>query len=221
MKERAADWFKALNTDQTATFATLLEAFKEKFALTDLQRMRRASVVWQRKQQPLEAVGDYITDITRAAKQLGDISENQIIIALTNGFKPDIRRHVIQQDHKTLKEVIKDARIAEESVHDTAGTDGNTMGELTRVVASLVDRLDKQSTPSVVHHGDVGNQETLCSAMGDLALGADERAERHEQQDGRRSTSGSGQRQSSQYQRRPSFSDDRGASPQRYANPMQ
>ena len=70
MREQAADWLKILPNSQASTFKALIGAFKQRFALTDLQKWRRAANIWQQELKHLESVDEYITTIIKAARQV-------------------------------------------------------------------------------------------------------------------------------------------------------
>ena len=76
--------------------------------------------------------------------------------------------HVLQQKHDTLSEIKHNARIAEEALRESSA-DNATVSDLTRVVASLVDRFDRQSssTQTAPHYVDAGNSESVCNVMGE------------------------------------------------------
>ena len=164
MTEQAADWLKSLPPETTDDFDTLLDAFKQRFAHTKLQRWRTATSIWKRSQKPTESVDEFITAIKNTARQITGMDDTQIIYAILQGLKPSIRAHVLQQKHETLHEVETAARVAEEALREL-NSDNTVVADLTKVVATLVDQFSQQPSASRAHHYDTAPNTYLSDAL--------------------------------------------------------
>jgi len=90
MTDAAADWLESVNTKDKLTTKSLIAAFTERFASSDIFRWQQASAIFARKQGDSEAVDTYITDILNLAKKVPISDENIIRFALIKGFHPAI-----------------------------------------------------------------------------------------------------------------------------------
>ena len=70
-------------------------------------------MIWQRDQQPSEAVDTFMTAIQNAARIVPIHDATLIRFAIIRGLKPAIRLHVLQTGATTLDDVIRAARVAE------------------------------------------------------------------------------------------------------------
>lgn len=195
LKGQAAEWLNSQPEDVRDDFDALIEIFKERFALTDVQLCQRATKMWGREQQSTESVDAYITDITKTARQLNLTDDNMLRFAVIRGLRPAIRLHVLQSNATTLDDVIKAARTADaalQSVPDSSAT----INELATTMKDFMAKF--QTTPAVAPSG------------GSVSVVTTERSSRRESQSPRRvrfQTSPSRERSSgervSSYQRTP------------------
>jgi len=144
LAEQAADWLKTLEDNVSSDYQRLITAFKSRYALTDLQKWRKASSMWERDQKTCESVDTFITDIKRAAKQIPITDQNLVRFAVLKGLRPAIRLHVLQSKATTLNDVIDAARVAEAALDATKDVTDNTVSELTKQIAGLIDQLNQQ-----------------------------------------------------------------------------
>lgn len=144
MADQAADWLRSLDPAITANFDDLLRAFRRRYSLTDLDRWRKASSLWDREQKATESVDTYITDIQNAARVVPVTDQNLLRFAIIKGLKPAIRLHVLQTGAHTLDGVIQAARVAEAALSASAPTDDIT--KLTDQVSLLLARMEVKPT---------------------------------------------------------------------------
>jgi len=145
MTDNAADWLTSLPDDQTDTIKHLIDAFKTRFAMTELHKLQKLDQ-WQRNQKATESVDDYITSIQNAAKKI-PVKDNELIrLAIIRGLKPNIKLHVMQSKPETLDGVISAARLAEEALTASgANSDNVAVTELNKTVTQLLDQIKKQN----------------------------------------------------------------------------
>ena len=82
MTDNAHDWMTSLPDDQSDTIEHLLDAFKTRFAMTELHKLQKLDQ-WQRNQKATESVDDYITSIQNAAKKI-PVKDNELILLAIN-----------------------------------------------------------------------------------------------------------------------------------------
>jgi hypothetical protein len=105
-----------------------------------LQRYQKASHMWSRMQQETESVDSYFTAIKSAANQIKPRDEQQLFYCLIRGLKPNLRLHVLQNNHDNLEAIQHSARVAEIATAGVADND-RTVAELSKKVTLLVDKL--------------------------------------------------------------------------------
>jgi hypothetical protein len=140
LTDQAQDWLYALPEDQSDSFHRLQEAFMKRYTPNPLQRYQKASHMWARVQQPQESVDSYITAIKTAANQIQLRDEQQLCFCIIRGLRPNLRLHVLQNQHDTLEAIQHSARVAEIATAGVADHD-QTVSELSKTVTLLVDKL--------------------------------------------------------------------------------
>jgi hypothetical protein len=137
MTDAAADWLESVNATDKLTTKSLIKAFTERFASSDIFRWQQASAIFARKQGDTEPVDTYITDILNLAKKVPIHDDNIIRFALIKGFRPAIRQHVLQSSAKTLDAALQAARIAEAAASQCP-TDNTNVADLSKDVRDLM-----------------------------------------------------------------------------------
>jgi len=159
LTDAAADWLEALPIQDKFDLQTLYRNFTERFATPDILRWRHAQSIFERHQLATETVDAYITDVVNLAKKVPIQDPTIIRFALLKGFKPYVRRHVLQTGVDTLEGTIKAARVAEAAAAD-APTENTEVTALSKDVRELVAAFKelqqqtktRQPTPERVAH---------------------------------------------------------------------
>jgi len=136
LKDIAGDWFDNLQDVVKSDWASLQNAFKQRFQDTEIRRWRKTSELWQRVQQPTETVDEYITAIRKLTKAVGVTGEQERHI-IQRGLRPQLLAHVIQAQPTTVDEVMRAARVAEAAHFVTMSATTSNDLPLDRVVAEL------------------------------------------------------------------------------------
>ena len=137
----ATDWYDQLNDTVRGSVNELEQAFLARFTPSDFTRWVKVSDMFSRTQQPTETVDEFIVQLQKMAKTVELTDETLIRYAVLKGLKPKIRSYVLQNNAKTMNEVITCARIAEQ----TLTNDSSLLAEIRtdRHVAELEDELHK------------------------------------------------------------------------------
>lgn len=128
LRDGAADWYQSLQAPTNQDINLTTAAFKLHYAPSVLEKTFDIECVFSRTQQPNERVADYVVAMQKLASQLSSsgepvqISPDILRSLIMRGLRPHIKRHVVQQNPKTLTEVLNAARAAEisENVGATA-----------------------------------------------------------------------------------------------------
>ena len=139
LRDSALDFYESLPASVKKSRRQLVEAFKRRFYLSDVECLRRMSELWKRQQLPEESVDQYFTAMQKAARISGLISDENLKNAILLGLKPGIRRCAIQTAPKILQELLRTAKISEQAALAT-GDDGQALNEtLKRIEQRLMD----------------------------------------------------------------------------------
>jgi len=146
LEDQAADWLRTV--PDTDDFDELLAAFRQRFAVSNIQKWKKATAIWTREQQPGESVDTFVTDMRNMARIVPIRDEEQLCFAIVKGLRGEIKLHVLQSAATTLEDVIKAARIAEAALVAAGEKQNPEIDRLTKQVGELIDQL-KKSPPSV------------------------------------------------------------------------
>jgi hypothetical protein len=159
MTDQAEDWLRSLPTTVVGDYKQLLQEFRKRYALTDIDRWKKASSMWSREQRPGESVDAYITDIKNAARVVPVRDETLLRFAMVRGLLPDVRLHVLQSGAMTLDDVIKAARVAEAAL--LASKPVTEVAQLKEQITQLINRLDAKSMVAVVDTAETNKRVTF------------------------------------------------------------
>lgn len=120
LRAAATDWFDQLSDEVRADFAELETSFLARFTTSDFMRWVRVSDMFSRVQKQNETVDEYVVQVQKMAKAVDMKDDNFIRYAILKGLKPNIRCYVLQNDAKTVPEVLRLGRIAEQTVANNA-----------------------------------------------------------------------------------------------------
>jgi len=149
MADQAAEWWRSLPDDIMGDYDRLLEAFRRRYSLTNVERWRKATTIWQRDQKADESVATYITAIQNQCRMI-PINDHQLIrFAIIRGLRPAIRLHVLQTNPNNMEELQLAAATAEASLSASGVSDD--VAKLTEQVVQLVDQMNKRATIAAIN----------------------------------------------------------------------
>ena len=142
LADSASYWYRDLPASTTATFASIKQAFLQKYQPHEGMKWVRLAELADRKQQPNESVEAYVADIERRCCQLRKSPEERMEVCV-RGLLPDIRNYVIKSHPKTVDEAITQARLAQStSVQSPPILEVNSaIKELTNQITALQSQL--------------------------------------------------------------------------------
>ena len=140
----ATDWYDQLTEAVRANLQELEQAFLARFTPSDFTRWVKVSDMFCRTQRSGESGDEFIVQLQKMAKSVDMTDETLIRYAVLKGLQPKIRSYVLQNNAKTMNEVIDCARIAEQTLIN----DSSLLAELRqdRHVAELEEELRKLSS---------------------------------------------------------------------------
>jgi hypothetical protein len=167
MKGQAAEWLNSSSVEDISEYDDLIAAFRERFALSDVQLCQKASRLWGREQSATETVDEYVADMRKAARQLQMADDNMLRFAIMRGLRPAIRLHVLQSNSTTVDDAIKAARTAEaalQSVPDSTSAVGELTATMKEFMTKMTSSTAAPSTPTVaVVAGNRPRRTDSCS----------------------------------------------------------
>jgi hypothetical protein len=139
----ASAWLASLceGSMRTPSFYNLKKAFEENYLKAKELRWKDASELWHEKQKPTEKVSDYVIRMKKLARNL-EFPPAVVQMAILQGFRPAIRKQVIQKATDNFDEMIKSAKLAE-SAEDTAGD--SSASALFSLMQSQISATEKHS----------------------------------------------------------------------------
>ena len=117
-REGAADWFRTLPEGEKDTLATVKTSFKARYS-PDSNKHRSIVDVWRYKQMATQSVDNYFDGMKKLARIAGTSEDANLIHAIINGLRPEIRKEVILQNPADIKGVLTVARRAEQAMRTT------------------------------------------------------------------------------------------------------
>jgi len=112
----ATDWFDQLSDRVRRNFDQLEASFLARFTSSDFTRWVRVTDMFSGIKSPSESVDEYVVQIQKMAKAVEMKDDNFIRYAILKGLKPHIRCYVLQNNAKTVDEVLRLGRIVEQTV---------------------------------------------------------------------------------------------------------
>jgi len=157
MRDGACDWYDSLPAESKASFDAFADAFKTRFAPSDLTRWTEVNEVLTRKQAEGESVDEYIMTMTRFAKRVPIPDGAMLRYTIIKGLLPSVRAHVLQQNVKSMSELIHAARVAELSAPENRDA---TMSILVKKVDALSHQLGGMAVTSMETGGGQNQRST-------------------------------------------------------------
>jgi response regulator of citrate/malate metabolism len=105
----------------TNDFTALQTTFKQRYAMSDIDKFRKSKEILHRTQASSESVDDYIAWIQSAAEKV-DLPESALKQAITQGLRPNMRVFVLHSEANTLSECLQVARTSETAHAETTST---------------------------------------------------------------------------------------------------
>jgi hypothetical protein len=146
----ASDWVSSFceGSMRTPSFYNLKKAFEENYLNAKELRWKDASELWHEKQKSTEKVSDYVIRMKKLARNL-EFPPAVVQMAILQGFRPAIRKQVIQKSTDNFDEMIKAAKLAESAEDSTGDASASALLSLMQSQISATekhsDKLDKLS----------------------------------------------------------------------------
>jgi hypothetical protein len=113
MTDSEADWVRALPESTTADLNKLIEEFRKRHALTQVDVWARTVGLWERSQGQEESCDDYIAHMQLAAASI-HLPEDQLCHIILKGLRDDTQMFCLQSGAgSSLEDIKKAARISE------------------------------------------------------------------------------------------------------------
>jgi hypothetical protein len=139
MKDRAADWLRALPEHKKRDINSLTQEFILRHQLSCVEKWKQKAELWRRKQLPTESVDDYVATMQATARRL-NMPEPYLADAIMQGLHPELRLHVLHSKAETVEEILEAARVSEVA-HSANTTSASQMETLTAKVDLLLTNM--------------------------------------------------------------------------------
>jgi hypothetical protein len=139
MKDRAADWLRALPEHKKKDIDSLTQEFILRHQLSCVEKWKQKAELWRRKQLPTESVDDYVATMQATARRL-NMPEPYLADAIMQGLHPELRLHVLHSKAETVEEILEAARVSEVA-HSANTTTASQMETLTAKVDLLLTNM--------------------------------------------------------------------------------
>ena len=138
LKCNSLSWYNSLTDTVRENMDQFKTAFQQRFYPSDVEKLRGFSEIWKRVQKPNESVDEFVTALQKIKRVYQNLSDENLRSALTLGFLPHIKRHVIESNANTLDGILQAARVAEQAAAATSDDDQNMQTALSRIEQRLV-----------------------------------------------------------------------------------
>ena len=139
LKHMALQWYESLSDTDKTSKARLIDAFKRRFYLSNIEKLRVMSDLFRRQQQPEESVDEYFSQMQKSARILGNVPDEQLKNAILLGLKPELKKHAMQVSPTSLQDLLRAAKVAE-SAERAAGPSSIDISEtLKRIELTLME----------------------------------------------------------------------------------
>jgi hypothetical protein len=149
MVDDAATWVRTLPAPISGNLKQLFGEFTKRFSLTDLDRWKKASMLWTREQSADESVDKYVSDLRNAARIIPITDNAMLQFAIIRGLRSDIKLHVLQSSPTSIDDVIQAARVAETALAASRPAQSE-VGALRLQIAELMAKLEAKPTVAVI-----------------------------------------------------------------------
>ena len=139
MKDRAADWLRALPEHKKKDINSLTHEFILRHQLSCVEKWKQKAELWRRKQAPTESVDDYVSTMQATARRL-NMPEPYLADAIMQGLHPELRLHVLHSKAETVEEILEAARVSEVA-HSANTTSASQMETLTAKMDLLLTNM--------------------------------------------------------------------------------
>jgi hypothetical protein len=139
MKDRAADWLRALPEHKKRDINSLTQEFILRHQLSCVEKWKQKAELWRRKQLSTESVDDYVATMPATARRL-NMPEPYLTDAIMQGVHPELRLHVLHSKAETVEETLEAPRVSEVA-HSANTTSASQMKTLTAKVDLLLTNM--------------------------------------------------------------------------------
>ena len=139
LRDNATLWYDAVPEETQKNLNNIKKSFLDRFVQNSISNWKENDMFFNKKQTEGQSVEDFSEEVHRLAHNINK-KENDIKDVIIRGLLPPIRQFVLTRTHKTLKEVIESARMAQ-SLGTINTTDTSTVE---KKIASLEEKLELQ-----------------------------------------------------------------------------
>lgn len=167
-------WYQTLPAATKANYDLLTAAFLTRYTPHTTEKWAQVSLVFSLTQRPTETIMSFI-DKVRNQAAMAQLPEEQQLQAVLKGLQPQARTLIVQQNPRTMAQLLEHARVADAAL----GLTNNTEKNITPAVAAA-------ATP-VPANSEIAKQLTeITEQLQQLATRGRERSRDREQNYGRR-----------------------------------
>ena len=157
LKHMALQWYESLSDTDKTSKARLIDAFKRRFYLSDIEKLRVMSDLFRRQQQPEESVDEYFSQMQKSARILGNVPDEQLENAILLGLKPELKKHAIQVSPTSLQDLLRAAKVAESAERAAGPSSIDISKTLKRIELTLMEGAARPR--SVTPIGDLDKED--------------------------------------------------------------
>ena len=141
LRGQACDIYLALTEQERTNLATVTNALKDSFTASEAQLQKKKMSLYNKKQSSGESLRDFVLDTQKMARGL-NLSQKEIVGIIEENARPNIRRHLKNNDFKTVQDLLKSKIMTEEFEEEVSMSD--LMGEIKAL------RLAQERPPQTV-----------------------------------------------------------------------
>jgi hypothetical protein len=138
----------------------LLQAFNQRYGLSQAQKWRTEKDMWTRDQKENESVDDYVTAMQLTANRVS-MPTDQLQELIIQGLKPELRLFVLNSRVHDIPELLTIARTCEAArMVDKPPAINSSIELLTNLVGALTTQVAKLTTANELAHTQAAIQTT-------------------------------------------------------------
>ena len=143
----ALDWWEGLGDNAKDSVAAVKHQFQNRFYDSALEQWKWMAELWKTKQGPKETVKEYVDRLQKIKRSCEVISDDNLQCAIIMGWRPDIKRHVIQQAPTSMEAVIRAAKLAEQAYIASDDNDNGIAAAISRIEPRLFQTEIRNRSP--------------------------------------------------------------------------
>ena len=133
LRGMALDWFHSLAEEQRKEWAEFRRQFEDRFFPSAVDKLKGMQDMWNTKQKVGQSVDDFVGFMQKQQRLYQNLSEESLKTAILLGLRPDIKKHVIQSNPKSIPDLVHAAKIAEQAARMTEGEDSPVNQKLQKI----------------------------------------------------------------------------------------